>query len=197
MTPAEASDSIAERFTRVMNATPSPLGVLSDFITASVVSGAVIVGGLFGVRNSHDVTSLYVVLLFAALPLAACWAISLTMGGARAKVVAWLTSLPFAVDNLNTLLAGSGDTLEVIFREGAALPVRTGLQPELDAISEDVLFVKARPEERAVEIRLGIIDSKRIPLKSNHDRWKRMVAVVERVLVPLARTAPIERIRVV
>ena len=62
---------------------------------------------------------------------------------------------------------------------------------------DDVLLVKERPEERTVEIRLGVIDSPRLPLRSNHQRWRRLLEVVERVLVPLSKTATIEKIHVV
>ena len=140
---------------------------------------------------------LYVVLALTALPLTASLLVAATLGGARGKVVAWLGSLPFAVDNLNALLAGLGDTIEVEFEVGATMPTRPTLQPKLDEVSDDVLLVKERPDQRSVEIRLGVIDSKRMPLRTNHLRWLRFVAVVERTLVPLAKTAPIRRVLVV
>jgi len=54
VTPAEASECVAEKFTRVMNATPSPLGPLSDLGAASVLSGLIVVLGFFGIRRSND-----------------------------------------------------------------------------------------------------------------------------------------------
>ena len=197
MTPSEASESVAERFTRVMNATPSPIGPLSDFIIASFVSGAIIAIGLFAIRGSSDPAALYAVLGAVAAPFAVCAIVSFKLRGTREKVVGWLTTLPFPVDNLNALLAGLGDTVELVFTPGTAMPARADLQPRLETVSEDVLLVKERPEERTLEIRLGIIDSKRVPLYTNHQRWKRFCDVSEKVFVPLAKQSPIERVRIV
>ncbi|HMJ56069.1 MAG TPA: hypothetical protein VK540_28575 [Polyangiaceae bacterium] len=197
MTPTEANDCVAEKFTRVMNATPSPLGPLCDLMAASILSGALVVGGLYGIRRSTDASALYAVLAVAAVPLVASLLLSATLRGSRAKVVGWLGTVPFPVDNLNALLAGLGDTVEIVFAPGVDLPTRAVLQPRLDAISEDVLLVKERPEEKTVEIRLGIIDSKRMPLRTNHQRWKRLVELMEKVVVPLGRSHTIERVRIV
>ena len=197
MTPTEANDCVAEKFTRVMNATPSPLGPLCDLMAASILSGALVVGGLYGIRRSTDASALYAVLAVAAVPLLASLLLSATLRGSRAKVVGWLGTVPFPVDNLNALLAGLGDTVEIVFAPGVDLPTRAVLQPRLDAISEDVLLVKERPEEKTVEIRLGIIDSKRMPLRTNHQRWKRLVELMEKVVVPLGRSHTIERVRIV
>jgi hypothetical protein len=197
MTPTEASECVAKKFTRVMNATPSPLGPLSDLMGASILSGVLVVGGLFGIRRSNDASALYAVLALAAVPLVTSLLLSASLRGSRAKVVAWLGTLPFPVDNLNALLAGLGDTVEIVFAPGADLPARATLQPRLDAVSEDVLLVKERPEERTVEIRLGVIDSKRMPLRTNHQRWKRLLELMEKVLLPLGKTSAIERMRIV
>ena len=197
MTPSEASECVAEKFTRVMNATPSPLGPFSDLMAASVLSGALVMGGFFGIRRSTDASLLYVVLALAALPLVASALLSASLRSARAKVVAWLCTVPFPIDNLNALLAGLGDTIEIVFAPGAELPSRATLQPRFDAISDDVLLVKERPEERTLEVRLGIIDSKRLPLRTNHARWNRFVEVTEKVLVPLTKSSAIERVRVI
>jgi hypothetical protein len=197
MTPNEASECVAEKFTRVMNATPSALGPYSDFMAASILSGALVAVGFFGIRRSTDASALYAVFALASVPLLASAFLSVSLRGARAKVVAWLCSIPFPIDNLNALLAGLGDTIEIVFARGVALPSRPTLQPRLDAISDDVLLVKERAEERTVEIRLGIIDSKRFPLRTNHARWKRFIEVTEKVLVPLSQNGAIERVRVV
>jgi hypothetical protein len=196
MDAREADESVAEKFTRVMNATPSPLGAWSDFMLASVASAVVVVVGLFAVRRSSDPSEVYVIFAIASLPLLASAGLSMALRGSRAFVVRWLGSLPFPVGNMNAILAGVSDTLEVVFAPGSALPVRESLQPMLDQVSDDVLLVKTRPDERSIEIRLGIIDSKRIPLRTNHLRWKRLVEVVERVLVPLSERAAIEKVHV-
>jgi len=197
MDPKEASESVAEKFTRVMNATPSPLGAWTDLGAASILSGIVLLAGLFAVRQSNRTGSLYTALAIAAIPLAASALLSATLRRSRATVVAWLASLPFPIENVNAVLAGLGDTIEVVFEPGTALPTRPSLQPKLDEISDDVLLVSSRPDERVIEIRLGIIDSKYMPLRTNHRRWKRLVEVVERGLVPLSKAAPIAKVHVV
>jgi hypothetical protein len=197
MDPKEANESVAEKFTRVMKATPSPLGVYSDVGAASVISGALLVVGLFVIRRSTNPSSLYVALAVAALPLVVSGLLSTLLGSSRAAVVAWLASLPFPIENMNALLAGLGDTIEVYFEPGEALPTRATLQPKLDEVSDDVLLVKERPEEGSLEIRLGIIDSKRMPVRTNHHRWKRLVLVVEKTLVPLSKTSTIRKVLIV
>jgi hypothetical protein len=133
----------------------------------------------------------------ATVPLIVCALLSALLRGSRAKVVSWLCAMPFPVDNLNALLAGLGDTVEIVFAPGAELPTRATLQPRLDAVSEDVLLVKERPEERTFAVRLGVIDSKRMPLRTNHQRWRRLVDLMERVIVPLGKNSAIERVRIV
>jgi hypothetical protein len=197
MTPDEANECVAEKFTRVMNATPSPIGPFSDLMAASIVSGLLVAAGFFAVRRSADPTLLYVILGVAAVPLAASAILSALIRDSRAKVVAWLCRMPFPVDNLNALLAGVGDTVELVFSSGAPLPTRAALQPRLESISDDILLVKERPEERTLEIRLGVIDSKRLPLVTNHRRWNRLVEVTDKVFLPLCETSPIERMRIV
>jgi hypothetical protein len=197
MDPNEANESVAQKFTHVMNATPSPLAVFTDFSVASVVAGVLLAIGLFTIRKSHDPPDLYIVLAVAAAPFAASYAVQLALRSSRHVVVGWLTTLPFPIDNLNAVLAGLGDTIEVHFGPGSTVPTRATLQPQLDQVSDDVLLVKERPEERSVEIRLGVIDSKRMPFRTNHQRYERLVAVVERVLVPLSKVSPIVRVIVV
>jgi hypothetical protein len=197
MDPNEANESVAEKFTNVMNATPSPLSALCDLTLASVGSGLLLVVGLFTIRHTGDPSRLYMVLLVAAAPFVASYGLQLALHRSRDVVVGWLTTLPFPIDNMNALLAGMGDTIEVFFERGAELPNRSSLQPKLEEVCDDVLLVKERPEERSLEIRLGVIDSKRMPLRTNHQRYRRLLAVVERVLVPLSKTAPISRVLVV
>jgi hypothetical protein len=197
MDPNEANESVAEKFTNVMNATPSPLSALCDLTVASVVSGVLLVIGLFVIRHSTEPSRLYTVLAVAAAPFVASYGLQLGLHRSRDVVVGWLTTVPFPVENMNALLAGMGDTIEVFFEQGATLPDRSSLQPKLEEVSDDVLLVKERPEERALEIRLGVIDSKRLPLRTNHQRYQRLLDVVQRVLIPLSKTAPISRVHVV
>jgi len=197
MDPKQAEESVAERFTRVMNATPSPLGPFSDLTWASALAGAILVLGLFVIRRSTAPSALYEVIGVALVPLLASLLLSLPLRGSRRAVVRWLAAQPFPVENLNALLAGLGDTIEVHFEPSVDLPARPDLQPKLDEVSDDVVLVKERPEERSLEIRLGIVDSKRLPLYTHHQRWLRLVAVVGRVLVPLSKTRPIRKILII
>lgn len=197
MNPNEANESVAEKFTNVMNATPSSLAAFCDLSVASVLSGILLALGLFVIRHSSDPSRLYPVFAIAAAPFLASYALLLGLRRSRRVVVDWLTTLPFAIDNMNALLAGMGDTIEVFFERGASLPDRSTLQPKLDQVCDDVLLVKERPDERSLEIRLGVIDSKRMPLRTNHQRYERLRQVVERVLVPLSITVPIARVLVI
>ncbi len=179
-----------------MNATPSRFGVWTDITAASVLAGALLVCGLFVVRRLSDSRSLYVALALAAAPLIVSGGFSIAIRGSREVVVSWLASLPFPIENLNALLAGVSDGIEIIFEPGTDLPSRAVLQPKLEEVSDDLLLVKERPEEQLLEVRLGVIDSKRMPLRTNHQRWKRLLDVVERVLVPLSKTLPIRQVRI-
>src|SRR5262249_33912290 len=79
MDPNEANESVAEKFTTVMNATPSALAVLCDFSLVSVVSGILLAIGLFVIRHSHEPARLYAVLAVAAVPFAASYGVQLTL----------------------------------------------------------------------------------------------------------------------
>jgi hypothetical protein len=199
MERSRADESVAVRFTRVMNATPSPWGVWSDVTFGAIVSGIILVIGLAVVGGRDRSSSLLAAALaFACVPPIVSIVVSVGLRGSRRRVVAWLASLPFEVVNMNALLAGLGDTIEVIFRGGSTpLPARTELQPKLEAVSEDVLMIRERAEERLIEIKLGVVDSKRNPLRTNHERYRRLQAVTERVLVPLHGRLAIERVQVV
>src|SRR5258708_28291806 len=124
MDAKEAGESVAEKFTRVMNATTSPLGAYSDVGAASVVSGALVVIGFFAIHRSTDPSSIYVALAVAAFPLVASVLVSTFLTGSRRVVVDWLASLPFPVGNMNALFAGLGHTIQVHFESRVSLPPR-------------------------------------------------------------------------
>jgi hypothetical protein len=193
----DAEESVAARFTRAMNASTSPLGKYSDLVIASALAGLVLVVGLYLVRRASGTGPVYAVLAAAALPIAISWAIAASLRRAREEVIAWLETLPFDVINLNALLAGGADRFEVVFARGASLPDRATLQPRLERVHEDVLLLKTAPEHRALEIQLGVIDVKRLPLLRQHERWRRFVTVVGQVLVPLSAGAPITAVNIV
>ena len=196
---AQADESVAVKFTRVMNATPSRWGLYSDLMLAAASAAMLVFAGfLVASRTPSPAAALPVVLGIALLPFVVSSGISLALGrSSRRRVVAWVSALPFEFVNLNALLAGVGDTLEVVFCEPATLPKRAELQPKLEEVSDDLLIVAERPEQRLLAIRLGVIDSKRLPLRSNYERWVRLCTTVDRVLVPLHKSRPIERIVVV
>jgi hypothetical protein len=195
---ARAEESLASRFTRVMNATPAAWGPLSDLTLSAAIAGVVLMAGLLLAGQVHDpIRLLPWILAVAAVPLVVAVVASLALRGSRARVVAWLVSVPFPIENLNALLAGVGDDIEVTFaREVTTLPSRAELQPLLEQVSPDVLLIGERADERTLQIRLGVIDSKRNPLRTHHLRWRRFCDLVERVLVPLSHRLPIARILV-
>jgi hypothetical protein len=197
MLNSEANENVAERFTRVMNATPSALGPYSDFLVAVGISGAVVTVGFFAIRHATTESALYAVLALAIVPPVVSLVLSQRLRGSRDVVVQWLSSLPFPVENVNALLVGFGDTVEVVFEPGVALPSRSAIAPQLEEVADEVLLTAERVEEQTLEIRLGVIDSKFFPFSTNHERWRRLVAVVEKVLVPLSHGASIRRVYVV
>jgi hypothetical protein len=197
---ASAEENVARKFTRVMNATPSRWGVLSD-VTFSATTASIILALALAVssRSSNGVTIIGVSMAIAAVPIVVTAVVSIALRGSRAVVLKWLTSLPFPVENVNAILAGVADTIEVYFEPlppGVGLPTRAELQPLLEAVSEDALMLGDRPEELLVEIKIGVVDSKRNPLMTNHVRWERLVKIVSVVLVPLSAKLPIARVHV-
>ena len=183
-----------------MNATPSRWGVLCDITFAAVAASLIAVVGLVIIgRAARGLELIGWVAAASCIPILVTVTASIVLRGARARVIEWLASLPFPVQNVNALLAGVGDTIEVFFEPlppGSSLPARSELQPLLEAVSEDTLMLRERPDERVIDIRLGVIDSKRNPLYTNHQRWERFGQILSRVLIPLSGSLPIEKVRV-
>src|SRR5262249_3916169 len=122
---ARADESVATRFTRVMNASVSRWGVLSDVTFAAGAAGVILVIGFLTIPRGEAASGrLGIVFGAAAVPILASAAASLALRGARSKVVGWLARTPFEIENMNALLAGLGDTIEVHFRRGAKIPAR-------------------------------------------------------------------------
>lgn len=192
----EVEASVATRFTLAMNAAVSPLGAFTDFVHAGMVAGVVTFAGFFVAAAMRSAAVAAVTSVVALVPFVAAALVARSLADGRERVLAFLEKLPFDVVNLNALLAGLGDTLEVELAE-APLPTRDELQPRLDAVSDDVLLTATRADERVLVLRLGVIDSKRRPHASAHARWVRFVAVVDRVLVPLAAERRVVRVLVV
>jgi hypothetical protein len=206
-----ADQSVSTRFTRLMNATTSRWGVVTDPPLIALITGVFLLASLGAL--GLGLSPLVVRLLFAltALPVTLALLVSLALLGARRRVVAWLASQPFPVENMNAILNGLGEGLEITFagadpegasyRDGAPLPTTTlpttaELNAELDKVHPDAFVTDTSEEARTLEIRIGVVDSKRNPASTNHQRYARVQALVERVLVPLAARLPIETVRV-
>jgi hypothetical protein len=123
--------------------------------------------------------------------------------GARGRVVEWLAGLPFPVENLNAVLNGLGEGLEITF--AASYPAAAEINVLLDAVSPDTFVTSspavpepgATPAERPVlEVRIGVVDSTRNPTASNHQRYARVRALVDTVLVPLHAQHAVVEVRI-
>lgn len=192
-----ADESIATRFTRVMKATTSRYGVLTDPIIAAIPSSLLLLAFLASLEMGVSPLAVRVLAALIALPLLVALVVLISLGGARGRVVDWLSGVPFPVENMNAVLNGLGELLEVDFKEGG--PTSAELNKELDAVHPDSFVAKVTPEEgtpKQIEIRIGVVDSKRNPAASNHQRYERVRALVDRVLVPLHGRSPIVTVRV-
>jgi len=193
---ARAAESVAERFTRSMDAATSRWGVLTDLSLAFAVSAVplVLLVHQIGGGETRSATTMVLVGL-AVLPVLGSLALSLSLRGAREQVIGWIASVPFPVENVNALLVGLTDTFEITFADAASAPARMELQRRLDPISDDVL-VTTDPKDGVLEVKIGVIESKRLPLASAYARWARFRRIVDEVLVPLHRERAIDNLRV-
>jgi hypothetical protein len=191
-----AAESISARFTRTMNATTSPWGMLTDASIVGAATAPALVALLVAVRVEAAPALITALEAVAALPLVVAVVLSLALTGARALVIDWLAALPFPLENVNGLLNGVGETLEITFR--GERPGDAELNGALDEVSEDCFVADNAAEGRRpwTEIRIGVVDSKRNPAASNHRRYQRVRAIVSRVLVPLSERFPIVEVRV-
>jgi hypothetical protein len=189
-----ADASVARRFTRVMKASTSPLGVLTDPALVSMATGAAVTALLFALsRQASDAVVLGLQVL-AALPLTLALAVFLGLSGARGRVVAWLARQPFPVENMNAVLNGVGDELVLCF--DGALPEVALRNAELDKVHPDSFVVGSSDEDGSLVVRIGVVESKRNPAASNHRRYARFRALVDEALAPLASTHRIATVRV-
>ncbi|MDC0682196.1 MULTISPECIES: hypothetical protein [Sorangium] len=189
-----ADQSVSARFTRLMNASTSRWGVLTDPPLVALASGVFLLLflGALGRDAGPEVARALGVLVFA--PISVALVVSVALRGARRAVVAWLARQPFPVENLNAVLNGLGEALEVTF-VGAA-PEAAELNVELDKVHPDAFVTGGVEDARTLDIRIGVVDSKRNPAATNHQRYARVRELVERVLVPLAERYPIQVVRV-
>jgi hypothetical protein len=196
-----AAESVSARFSRIMNATTSRWGVLTDPSIIGVLTAPPVVALVAAVRLESSPSILLLLEVLAAAPLTVAVLVALALTRARGRVVDWLAGLPFPVENLNAVLNGLGESLEVTF-EGDA-PAVPELNVDLDKISAETFVTQSGPEgapkpdvRRWVDVRIGVVDSKRNPAASNHERYVRVRDVVELALVPLAAKFPIAEVRV-
>jgi hypothetical protein len=191
-----ADQSVSTRFTRIMNATTSPLGVLTDPPIVAVLAGVGLIAMLGALQLGASTNVVYALAGLMALPIAVALVATVALMGSRRRVVDWIASVPFPVENMNAVLNGLGDFLEISFKEGG--PTSKELNAELEKVHPDAFVTKVTPEEGVVEmieLRVGVVDSKRNPAASNHTRYKRVQAIVERVLIPLSEKHPIVEVR--
>ena len=110
-----ADQSVSARFTRLMNASTSRWGVLTDPPLVALASGVFLLAflGALGRDAGPSVARPLGALVLA--PITVALAVSVALRGARRAVVAWLARQPFPVENLNAVLNGLGEALEVTF----------------------------------------------------------------------------------
>jgi hypothetical protein len=194
---AQASDLIAVRFDRTMNACTSSRGVYCDLSLASIFSALPLVllvrQAAGGDLRSGTTVALVVI---ALAPVLISLAVGFSLRGARERVIDWIALHPFPVENLNSLLSGISDEFEIQFHPDAPLLSREDLQKLLDPISDDTLATEVNEETHSASVKIGVIDSKRVPLRTNYLRYVRFQRIVDEVLIPLHQQRPITAVRV-
>lgn len=192
---AAAEETVAARLSRIMKATTSPVGALTDPPLVSGVAGLVVVVAIVLINlEILDPSQLTEAALVAALPIVTAVVVTIALSGARAKVVDWLAAQPFPIDNVNALLNGVAQNLVVRF-EGEP-PGRDAFNERLEAIDPECFALEYAKDEPEVEVRIGVGDSKINPAGANHRRYRRVQAIVAQALVPLHADHPIVSVRV-
>lgn len=194
---ARADESVSARFTRLMNATTSRWGMLTDPSLVGLATAPAAVALLAAIRLDASPGLVTGLEALAAVPITVAVAVALSLRSARARVVEWLAGVPFPIENMNAVLNGLGEALEVTFRERA--PDVKDLNAALDRVSPDCFVSKSSDDTgnpAVVEVRIGIIDSKRNPSVSNHARFLRVRALVAEALAPIGDRHPIVEVRV-
>jgi hypothetical protein len=177
-----------------MNATTSRWGMLTDASIVGAATAPALIALLVAIRVDAAPFVITALEAVAAVPLALAVALTLGLMGARSRVIDWLASLPFPLENVNGLLNGVGETLEITFRDGR--PEVVDLNRALDAVSEECFVADGADGRPWMEVRIGVVDSKRNPAASNHRRYERVRAILSRVLIPLSERFPIVEVRV-
>ena len=205
---ARAAESVASRFTRIMNAATSRWGVVTDPPVLALATGFFLILLLASLRISAIESLVPVFAALTAMPVALGVIVSLSLLGARGKVIDWLAGLPFPVENLNAVLNGLGDEMEITF--ATSCPPAAQVNPLLDAVSPDAFVTKApelepaptgegappAPARPILEVRIGVVDSARNPSASNYQRYERVRVLIDTVLVPLHAKHAVLEIRI-
>jgi hypothetical protein len=192
-----AEESVSTRFTRLMNATTSRWGMLTDPSIVGAATAPPVIALIAAVRLEASPLVTTICEIVAATPITVAVLLAIVLRGARARVIAWLAGLPFPLENMNAVLNGLGETLEVTFRD--AVPPTPELNAALEKVSEESFVSTSELPAGgppALEVRIGVVDSKRNPAATNHQRFVRVRAIVEEVLIPLAERHPIVEVRV-
>ncbi|MBI5533740.1 MAG: hypothetical protein HY898_13555 [Deltaproteobacteria bacterium] len=189
-----AEEAVCARFSLEWNAVTSRWGALADIINAFGISA---VAGLLLLLAVHWrlTAAAWALGVLAAAPILICVVANIALLGSRAKVVAWLSSLPFPVENLNAILAGFGEEFEVYF-EGDA-PSRDRIMEHFARVSEDVFVLETHVDQKMVRSRLGVIVSKHNPQRQAQARYSRFRLVADQALVPLHGQHAIARVLVI
>jgi hypothetical protein len=194
MSRERAEESVSARFTRVMNASTSRYGILTDPPIIALLTVIGVVALIVAKDKSASPDVMRIVTALTLLPTGIAVVTWIALMGARRQVVDWLAGLPFPLENMNSVLNGIGEVLEISFSDQC--PGEAELNKELEKTSEDSFVTKAVPEQRTVEVRIGVVDSKRNPAASNHKRFVRVRELVQGVLIPLHGRCPISEVRV-
>lgn len=188
------ADAVSARFSRVMNATTSPLGLLADPPLVALVTAVLALGWLLAKGREASEGLVTALGALACVPVAVAVLVTASLLGARRGVVAWLDATPFPVENVNALLNGVGEVLEVRFDRDP--PAERELNERLERVHPDVFVTATRPEERVIELRIGVVDDKRLSSRSNHARWVRVRRIVDEALRDLDGSAGVAEVRV-
>lgn len=190
----QADESLARSFSLAMNAATSRWGLLCDVVYSS--TAAAVGASSFGLALHYQKTGLAVLgAVIAVVPVVTCVGANLALRGARRRLVGWLASQPFPVENMNAILAGLGEEFEIHF--GGEMPSREEVMEHLSRVSEDVFVLEEHEDQKLMLARLGVIVNKHLIQTAGWRRYDRMHRVVDQALVPLHGRYPIAMVRVV
>ena len=160
----DAGDLVAARFSRLMNATTSPWGVLTDPPVIAVLTAPLLLTLLAAIRIDVTAGVQSVLEVLAAAPIIVAVVVGVALRGARQHVVRWLARLPFPIENMNLILNGLGEELEITFCDER--PATPELNMALEQVSPSS-FVTLAPDgsaegrprgPSAIEVRIGVVE---------------------------------------